>query len=224
MERIRDLLDPTRDAVRLREDPERGVWLENAAALYVGSCAEVLALMTRGLANRAVASTAMNADSSRSHAVFAVDLTHKDTVSGSETQGRLVLVDLAGSEMVRKTGATGQVLEEAKTINKSLSALGNVIKALTENGSHVPYRDSKLTRLLSDSLGGSAKTALIVTASPAVVNREETISTLRFGTRAKRVKNAPVVRRERSTRDSLERLQRALAEKEALVRTLQRAL
>ena len=148
----------------------------------------------------------MNARSSRSHLVAIITVTQKR--EGATTAGKLYICDLAGSEMVRKTEAEGQRLQEAKAINRSLSALGNVIKALTlpqnQSGggvsasSHVPYRDSKLTRLLQDSLGGNAKTALIVTASMSSVNISETLSTLRFGTRAKRLRNKPRVNAERT--------------------------
>lgn len=132
----------------------------------------------------------MNAQSSRSHAIFMLTIHQKDRKDLTVKTGKLFLVDLAGSEMVGKTGAQGTRLEEAKTINKSLSALGNVIKALTDGKlSHVPYRDSKLTRLLSDSLGGGARTALIIACSPSTYNAPETVSTLRFGQRAKQIKN-----------------------------------
>lgn len=132
----------------------------------------------------------MNAQSSRSHAIFMLTIHQKDRKDLTVKTGKLFLVDLAGSEMVGKTGAQGTRLEEAKTINKSLSALGNVIKALTDGkSSHVPYRDSKLTRLLSDSLGGGARTALIIACSPSTYNAPETVSTLRFGQRAKQIKN-----------------------------------
>ena len=106
-----------------------------------------------GAAHRAQAATLMNAESSRSHSVFILTLGQIDRNTGSKKGSKLTLVDLAGSEKIAKTGATGSTLDEAKHINKSLSALGNVINALTSNGAHIPYRDSKLTRLLSDSLG-----------------------------------------------------------------------
>ena len=147
----------------------------------------------------------MNSRSSRSHLVAILKVQQKK--SGVNTVGKLYVCDLAGSEMVRKTEAEGKRLQEAKAINRSLSALGNVINALTQSQKnsdeaqqslHVPYRDSKLTRLLQDSLGGNAKTALIVTASCSSVNINETLSTLRFGTRAKRLRNKPRVNAERS--------------------------
>ncbi len=133
--------------------------------VYVSSVQEVLAIIDEGTNNRAIASTRMNQESSRSHSVFMLSLNKTDTQQGGKTASTLFLVDLAGSEKVEKTGATGSTLKEAQHINKSLSALGNVINALTENKPHVPYRDSKLTRLLSDALGGNAKTVLIITCS-----------------------------------------------------------
>jgi len=137
----------------------------------------------------------MNAESSRSHSIFVLTISQKNIETGSTRTGQLFLVDLAGSEKVGKTGATGQTLEEAKKINKSLSALGNVINALTEHAPkaagtrHIPYRDSKLTRILQESLGGNSRTTLIINCSPASFNDAETLSTLRFGTRAKTIKN-----------------------------------
>jgi kinesin family member 5 len=116
---------------------------------------------------------------------------------GSQKTGKLYLVDLAGSERVGKTGAQGQTLEEAKGINKSLTTLGKVIVALTDKkATHIPYRESKLTRILTESLGGNSKTCLIVTCSPHPFNDAETLSTLRFGQRARNIKNTPKVNRE----------------------------
>ena len=132
----------------------------------------------------------MNAESSRSHSIFVLTISQKNVETGSIRSGQLFLVDLAGSEKVGKTGATGQTLEEAKKINKSLSALGNVINSLTDGTSrHIPYRDSKLTRILQESLGGNSRTTLIINCSPSSFNDSETLSTLRFGVRAKTIKN-----------------------------------
>jgi kinesin family member 5 len=134
--------------------------------------------------------------------VFTITVSQKDVVTSATKSGKLVLVDLAGSEMVRKSNATGQQLEEAKTINKSLSALGQVINALTDDKlSHVPYRDSKLTRILQDSLGGNSKTALIIAVSPSSYNSQETVSTLRFGTRAKSIENKVTINQTRSVEE-----------------------
>ena len=156
-------------------------------------------VMRTGQGNRSVGFTNMNAESSRSHSLFVVNVTQKDLRTGGKRNGKLYLVDLAGSEKVGKTGAQGTTLEEAKMINKSLSALGNVINALTDGKSkHVPYRDSKLTRVLQESIGGNSRTTLIVNCSPDSSNELETLSTLRFGTRAKSIKNKAQVNEERS--------------------------
>ena len=158
--------------------------------------------MATGAINRATAATGMNAGSSRSHSVFTVTVYQRNTVNNVQKTGKLILVDLAGSEMVKKTNATGQQLDEAKTINKSLSALGLVINALTDDKmTHVPYRDSKLTRVLQDSLGGNSKTVLIVACSPSAYNASETVSTLRFGARAKNIENKAKVNATRSAEE-----------------------
>ncbi|TMW65051.1 hypothetical protein Poli38472_009218 [Pythium oligandrum] len=204
MEHIRDLLDPYKSKVNLqvREDAQRGIFVEGMTEISVTSDEELLSTMRDGAANRAVAATGMNEGSSRSHSVFMVTLYQRNLVNQATKAGKLYLVDLAGSEMVRKTGASGKQLEEAKTINKSLSALGNVINALTDPSSqHIPYRDSKLTRVLQESLGGNSKTALIINVSPSSYNTSETISTLRFGTRAKSIKNKAVVNEQRSVEE-----------------------
>ena len=158
---------------------------------------EVYDIMRIGNNNRAISCTNMNEQSSRSHSIFILQVTQNNLEDLSCKTGRLYLVDLAGSEKVGKTGATGQTLNEAKEINKSLTTLGKVIKSLTDKkSSHVPYRESKLTRILSESLGGNSKTCLIVTASPSSYNEAETISTLRFGARARNIKNQPKINRE----------------------------
>ena len=160
----------------------------------------------------------MNAESSRSHSIFLITIIQRNTETGAQKTGNLYLVDLAGSEKVGKTGASGQTLEEAKKINKSLSALGMVINALTDGKVHfthvysslkrakrlfpqakyVPYRDSKLTRILQESLGGNSRTTLIINCSPSSYNEAETLSTLRFGIRAKSIKNTARVNAELS--------------------------
>lgn len=139
----------------------------------------------------------MNAESSRSHSMFVLTITMNNLDDGSCKTGKLYLVDLAGSEKIAKTGAVGQTLEEAKNINKSLTTLGKVIVALTDKKvTHIPYRESKLTRILSESLGGNSKTLLIITCSPHPFNDAESLSTLRFGARARNIKNAPKVNKE----------------------------
>ncbi|WYZ45303.1 hypothetical protein EsH8_VIII_000619 [Colletotrichum jinshuiense] len=199
MERIRDLLAPQNDNLPVHEEKNRGVYVKGLLEVYVSSVQEVYEVMRRGGNARAVAATNMNQESSRSHSIFVVTITQKNVETGSAKSGQLFLVDLAGSEKVGKTGASGQTLEEAKKINKSLSALGMVINALTDGrSSHVPYRDSKLTRILQESLGGNSRTTLIINCSPSSYNDSETLSTLRFGTRAKAIKNKAKVNAELS--------------------------
>ena len=154
--------------------------------------------MNIGNKNRSVGSTLMNERSSRSHSIFSITIETSEVLDDDGKEhirvGKLHLVDLAGSERQVKTGATGDRLKEATKINLSLSALGNVISALVDGKStHIPYRDSKLTRLLQDSLGGNSKTMMIATISPASYNYEETMSTLRYANRAKSIKNKPKI-------------------------------
>uniref|UniRef100_A0A8C7NPG9 Kinesin-like protein n=1 Tax=Oncorhynchus mykiss TaxID=8022 RepID=A0A8C7NPG9_ONCMY len=150
---------------------------------------EVMDTIDEGKSNRHVAVTNMNEHSSRSHSIFQINVKQENTATEQKLSGKLYLVDLAGSEKVGKTGAEGAVLEEAKNINKSLSALGNVISALAEGSTYVPYRDSKMTRILQDSLGGNCRTTMVICASPSAYNEAETKSTLMFGQRAKTIKN-----------------------------------
>ncbi|CAG9331157.1 unnamed protein product [Blepharisma stoltei] len=197
MEKIKDLLEPTKNNLKIHEDKIRGVYIEDLTERYVSNEDEVYELMNIGTGNREVGYTHMNAGSSRSHSIFCVTLSQTNSLDCSTKTGKLYLVDLAGSEKVGKTGAEGKRLEEAKNINKSLTALGQVINALTDGkSSHVPYRDSKLTRVLQDSLGGNSKTSLIITCSPSAYNEAETVSTLRFGIRAKSIKNKAKVNKE----------------------------
>lgn len=199
MERIRDLLAPQNDNLPVHEEKNRGVYVKGLLEIYVSSVQEVFEVMRRGGNARAVAATNMNQESSRSHSIFVITITQKNVETGSAKSGQLFLVDLAGSEKVGKTGASGQTLEEAKKINKSLSALGMVINSLTDGkSSHVPYRDSKLTRILQESLGGNSRTTLIINCSPSSYNDAETLSTLRFGMRAKSIKNKAKVNAELS--------------------------
>ncbi|OMJ93289.1 hypothetical protein SteCoe_3751 [Stentor coeruleus] len=197
MEKIKDLLNPCEVNLKIHEDKLKGVYIEGIKEIHVGNDSEVYELMKTGSDNREVAYTNMNAVSSRSHSLFIITISQTNSKDYSAKIGKLFLVDLAGSEKVGKTGAAGLRLEEAKHINKSLTALGQVIFSLTDGKStHIPYRDSKLTRVLQDSLGGNSKTSLIVTCSPSPYNESETISSLRFGIRAKTIKNKPKINRE----------------------------
>jgi kinesin family member 5 len=199
MERIRDLLQPQNDNLPIHEEKSRGVYVKGLLEIYVSSVQEVYEVMRRGGLARAVAATNMNQESSRSHSIFVITVTQKNVETGSSKSGQLFLVDLAGSEKVGKTGASGQTLEEAKKINKSLSALGMVINSLTDGKStHIPYRDSKLTRILQESLGGNSRTTLVINCSPSSYNDQETLSTLRFGVRAKSIKNKAKINAELS--------------------------
>lgn len=170
---------------------------------------------------RSIATTQLNQYSSRSHTLFIVEITQKFP-NQSEKVGKLNLVDLAGSEKVGKSGATGETLEEAKKINLSLSCLGNVIHALTSNAEHIPYRDSKLTRILQESLGGNYKTSLIVTCSPCSSNKEETISTLKFAARAKTIKTHYKVNVHMSSESMARMIEKLRAELEAAMAEIAR--
>jgi len=148
---------------------------------------EVLKLFKRGNSNRSIGRTNMNEHSSRSHSLLSVEVEGENLIAGIKYFGKLHLIDLAGSERLSKSLATGERLKEAQAINKSLSALGNVIEALQKKTNHVPYRNSKLTYLLSDSLGGHAKTLMFINVSPNSTDAEETNCSLTFATRVRKV-------------------------------------
>ena len=196
-EEIRDLLgQDVKKRLELKESNDTGVYVSGLSTHPVHNVNECEKIMEKGWKSRAVGATLMNADSSRSHSIFTVYLERiqTDQEDGNIRRGKLNLVDLAGSERQAKTGATGDRLKEATKINLSLSALGNVISALVDGKSkHIPYRDSKLTRLLQDSLGGNTKTLMIACLSPADNNYDESLSTLRYANRAKNIKNKPKV-------------------------------
>ncbi|UJR08501.1 hypothetical protein I4U23_012767 [Adineta vaga] len=197
LDKIRDLLDVSKTNLAVHEDKNRVPYVKGVTERFVSSPDEVFEIMEEGKNNRHIAVTNMNEHSSRSHSVFLINVKQENVENEKKLTGKLYLVDLAGSEKVSKTGAEGQVLDEAKNINKSLSALGNVISALADGTkSHVPYRDSKLTRILQESLGGNARTTIIICCSPASYNESETKSTLEFGKRAKCIKNQVTVNEE----------------------------
>uniref|UniRef100_A0A3B4TKL3 Kinesin-like protein n=1 Tax=Seriola dumerili TaxID=41447 RepID=A0A3B4TKL3_SERDU len=190
LDKIRDLLDVSKTNLAVHEDKNRVPFVKGCTERFVSSPEEVMDVIDEGKANRHVAVTNMNEHSSRSHSIFLINIKQENVETETKLSGKLYLVDLAGSEKVSKTGAEGAVLDEAKNINKSLSALGNVIAALSEGTkTHVPYRDSKMTRILQDSLGGNCRTTIIICCSPSVYNEAETKSTLMFGQRAKTIKN-----------------------------------
>ena len=181
----------------MKEHPDKGVYVNELSWHECKKSIDCEKLMDKGNKNRMTGATLMNADSSRSHSIFTINVEMCEQGDDGEEHfrvGKLNLVDLAGSERQSKTGASGDRLKEATKINLSLSALGNVISALVDGKSkHIPYRDSKLTRLLQDSLGGNTKTLMIAAVSPAADNYDETLSTLRYANRAKNIKNKPKI-------------------------------
>lgn len=212
LERIHDLIDTSKTNLQVKEDKQRGIFVQNATEIYVSSPAEMMKVMAAGSANRSIAATRMNERSSRSHSIFCVNVEQRD-LQGNRKSGRLYFVDLAGSESIGKTCVSGQQLKEAMMINKSLSALGNVINALTDKANgFVPYRDSKLTRILQESIGGNSQTSLIIACSMSSYNSRETLSTLRFGQRAKKIQNKPVVNQERSGKELLKKIEQIQGE------------
>jgi kinesin family member 5 len=209
MEVLQDLIRPDpNNPIKIREDADEGVYLAGVSWIDVTSVSECMNLMATGDKNRNVASTSMNSTSSRSHAVYMVKIEKRKKMTKEEieqtgkakfsdnsmTKSTLYLVDLAGSERVSKTKVSGVRLDEAKNINLALLALGNCIQALAEGKSkYIPFRDSKLTRLLEDSLGGNSKTSLVVTIGPAVNNYQESLSSLFFASRAMKIQNSPEI-------------------------------
>uniref|UniRef100_A0A4W6C220 Kinesin-like protein n=1 Tax=Lates calcarifer TaxID=8187 RepID=A0A4W6C220_LATCA len=189
LDKIRDLLDVTKTNLSVHEDKNRVPYVKGCTERFVCSPQEVMDAIDEGKNNRHVAVTNMNEHSSRSHSIFLINIKQENTQTEQKLTGKLYLVDLAGSEKVGKTGAEGTVLDEAKMINKSLSSLGIVISALAEGSSYIPYRDSKMTRILQDSLGGNCRTTMVICCSPSSFNDAETKSTLLFGQRAKTIKN-----------------------------------
>uniref|UniRef100_A0A8C1X3J4 Kinesin family member 13Bb n=1 Tax=Cyprinus carpio TaxID=7962 RepID=A0A8C1X3J4_CYPCA len=233
-EKVRDLLEPkgSRQVLRVREHKVLGPYVDGLSRLAVTSYKDIESLMSEGNKSRTVAATNMNEESSRSHAVFNIILTHtlRDLKTGTsgEKVSKLSLVDLAGSERADKTGAGGERLKEGSNINRSLTTLGLVISALAEQGAgknkskFVPYRDSVLTWLLKDSLGGNSRTAMVATVSPAADNYDETLSTLRYADRAKSIVNHAVVNEDpnariiRELREEVEKLRSQLTEAESM--------
>uniref|UniRef100_A0AAZ3NWF4 plus-end-directed kinesin ATPase n=1 Tax=Oncorhynchus tshawytscha TaxID=74940 RepID=A0AAZ3NWF4_ONCTS len=224
-ERVRDLLNPkNKGNLRVREHPLMGPYVEDLSKLAVTSYNDIQDLMDSGNKARTVAATNMNETSSRSHAVFNIIFTQKrhdaETDNTSEKVSKISLVDLAGSERADSTGAKGTRLKEGANINKSLTTLGKVISALAEVKkkkveSHIPYRDSVLTWLLRENLGGNSRTAMVAALSPADINYDETLSTLRYADRAKQIRCNAVI-----NEDPNNRLVRELKEEVCRLRDL----
>ncbi|XP_051877994.1 kinesin family member 4 [Pristis pectinata] len=198
-EEILDLLDSSREKsqIHIREDPKEGIKIVGLIEKKVNTAMDMVGCLEQGNSTRTVAATAMNSQSSRSHAIFTITVEQrKKSDKNYYIRSKLHLVDLAGSERQKKTKAEGDRLKEGININRGLLSLGNVISALGDENNRkgfVPYRDSKLTRLLQDSLGGNSHTLMIACVSPADSNLEETLNTLRYADRARKIKNKPVV-------------------------------
>ncbi|XP_034551180.1 kinesin-like protein KIF1B isoform X1 [Notolabrus celidotus] len=226
-ERVRDLLNPkNKGNLRVREHPLLGPYVEDLSKLAVTSYTDIADLMDAGNKARTVAATNMNETSSRSHAVFTIVFTQKkhdsETDLSTEKVSKISLVDLAGSERADSTGAKGTRLKEGANINKSLTTLGKVISALAEvskkkkKSDFIPYRDSVLTWLLRENLGGNSRTAMVAALSPADINYDETLSTLRYADRAKNIKCNAVINEDpnnklvRDLKDEVNRLKELL--------------
>ena len=202
-EQVRDLLSKAskKGGLQVRQHPSKGFYVQDLQSVPVSSYVEIEKKMNEGTTNRTVASTNMNATSSRAHTVVTIlfeQISNPNSPDESKKSSVINLVDLAGSERADATGATGDRLKEGANINKSLSTLGNVISALADKSSGnkkimVPYRDSVLTKLLQNALGGNSKTVMIAALSPADINYDETLSTLRYADRAKKIKNEATV-------------------------------
>lgn len=196
-----DLLAPRRDVKLSQRHDKAGVLqLDNLTEQQAKDAGQLQATLDRGLARRAVAATAMSVESSRSHLIFTIRLTTVNHETQETLRGKILLLDLGGSERLKKSEVTGPRKKEAIEINKSLSALGDVIEAVTRKQRQVPYRNNKLTQILRDSLGGTAKTLMFVNCSPVMSNIHESILSLKFASRAKRMTCRSIERRHNRSR------------------------
>jgi len=174
----------------VKTDPRTGdVQIDNLTEERCATAADLLKLLERGAQERRVAATALNSESSRSHLILTVRVIRINKATGERVQGKIMMCDLAGSERLKKSEVTGDAQKEAIEINKALTAIGDVIEALTSKQKHVPYKNHKLTQVLQDALGGTSKTLMFVNCSPASSNLEETVNALKYAARVKKVTN-----------------------------------
>ena len=225
-EEIRDLLSKNpKNRLELHEKPDSGVYVKDLSYYAAKTAQEICDVLSIGMKNRSVGATAMNQHSSRSHSLFQITVERSELGADGKQHirvGKLNMVDLAGSERIAKTNAQGDRLKEAAKINLSLSSLCLVISSLTDpKATHIPYRDSKLTRLLQDSLGGNTKTVMVANVGPADYNYDETMNTLRYASRAKNIQNKPRINEDpkdallREYQEELVKLREQLAQMEA---------
>ena len=219
-----DLLNPASGNLQVREDFRKGVFIDNITEEVVSSSEDAINLLIKGARNRHVGATNMNIESSRSHSVFSLTIeskTERDGITNLKTS-MLHFVDLAGSERQKLTASSGDRLKEASNINRSLTVLGSVINNLVEQTErknvHIRYRDSKLTFLLKDSLGGNSKTSIIANISPSSCSFSETLSTLKFAQRAKLIRNKAEINEEAS--GNIDSLKREICRLEHEIKTL----
>ena len=208
-EKLKDLISPKTDNLKIKENSESGIYIEGIVKSAFKTKEELISIFQSAENLRTVAATKLNKASSRSHFLLIIEVSF-EVKPGLKIKGRLNLIDLAGSEKISRSEVSGTTLEEAKKINLSLSVLGKVICALSTNSRHIPYRDSKLTRLLQNSLGGNSKTSLIVNCSSISCSIDETISTLRFSQRAKTIKNCLKINREITLENELKSVKQEL--------------
>ena len=209
-EKVQDLIDTRKSDLSIREDKNKGIWVGECTEEYIESEEEMLNFFNKGTENRIVSSTKMNSISSRSHSIFSVTIYQRNVITESSKTGKIYFVDLAGSEKMSKAGVEGNtMLKEAQNINKSIMTLGMVINSLSKGEKHIPYRDSKLTRVLQESLGGNSLTYLIINCSSNMLNQTETLNSLRFGQRAKLIKNKVVANTQQSVKELMMLLKKA---------------
>ncbi|CAD8211826.1 unnamed protein product [Paramecium pentaurelia] len=224
-EKVKDLLDVNKQDLKVREMANQGFYIQQVSQLWVSDKDEIYNALQKSLVNRQVGYTNLNDMSSRSHLLFQMTVIMNNEIEGTSYTGQLIMADLAGSENASKAGTTGTTLQEGSFINKSLLTLSNVINGLSEKQQHVPFRESNLTKLLWNGLSKNSMTSLIITCSPSDSNESETLSTLRFGVRAKMIKTQPKVNKEVTIKEleiQNNKLSKELEEKNYIINQLKK--